>query len=655
MIKARLPDGTTLQFPDGTADAVVDAKVKEHLSGGPSLPSARQAEAASMTKLGESPPEIKTGSEIERMTGGMVTRSGATMVGAGLGGAVAAPSASLTGPVGPVAGMTLGAMAGSYLFDLAETVARQAQGKEIPKELQGMGPTETAMTEGAYEAAFSAGVPYIGPFLKRGMARLFGVATPEAARMAGAGERHGVGLGIAHVSPRKFVKGASKVVGAFPFVGTPFRKGQARVVGQLDDAAADILNTLAPASTMQEVSKGLGARASARYNAFDRVASSLYDRFYQLADNLPEGMKEVVPTDSIKAYLAELGQKTAKEKIVLEGGKKMASFGTDAVGEFLEQLSKLPDRITVEQARGLERQLNEIFDIGAKQGFDVSRLGGVKGALEVAKTNLDLRALPPEDAAKVMGAWSRANEFFHQTRKVFETAIARKFGRVDRNIFNRKVFQAGSLSEDELFGAVFRSKSPEAMNDLRQLVGPNAFKSTARQYLNDAFKASIMPAKEGSGVGAMFSGASFEKRLGLDTAEGKAALREMLKGTDLKVGDFEEFAQVAKKAGDIVIRDPSTFLTRRIILAGAATGLAGGILMGQGQMSVPASLVVAMATRYAAKKMMSATTLKSLTRVLNPSTSQAARNALVLRFAREAIDEGRDVREFTLEGTQGIQ
>jgi hypothetical protein len=45
-IEARLPDGTTLRFPAGTADDVVDRAVQEHIAGGERLQAGRDANAA---------------------------------------------------------------------------------------------------------------------------------------------------------------------------------------------------------------------------------------------------------------------------------------------------------------------------------------------------------------------------------------------------------------------------------------------------------------------------------------------------------------------------------------------------------------------------------------------------------------------------------
>ena len=570
------------------------------------------------------------------------------MTGASGGAALGMPA----GPLGMLAGGVLGAGAGSLFFDLTEDMpeivetTRRGEIGAIEPMLETSRRALGAMEE---EAKWAGGTMAAGPALKRLgkplVGKVMGVLNPEARRMTDLAHAQGIDLAASHVSPRKLVKGLPRVLGVFPFVGSPYRQGQARVVGQLDERAADLLNTLAPASTRYDVAKGLTKAAAKRYTKFDRVASTLYDRFYKIADDLP--VKDIVPTQPLKEELAEVAQREGIEQITLQSGKPFEGFGTDAIGDWLKQASDMPEHITVEQARGLERQLNAILRTGAKEGWDVSRLVGMKEALQNAKGSLDISRLSPEDAQRVIGAWQNANEFFAQTRRGFETATARRFGRVDKNIFRKGVFQPGTTTQDQIFEAVYQAKSPEALADLRTLVGPGEFKKATRKFMETSFNAARVPAKEGALVGDMFSAANFEKRMGLDTKEGWDALGEMLKGSDVTVKDWQNFLEVAKKATDITIRDPSTFVMRRFVLG---AGLAGSVAMGAGQVSVPAAVFISYVSRKGAKFLMDKNQLRRMTRLLDDTTSDHLRRMLVTRFLRLADADER--KESTRKGTR---
>ncbi len=560
---------------------------------------------------------------------------------AGLAGGLAAP---VTAPLGALAGGILGAGAGSLLYDLTqdapEIVEATKQGR-IGEASSVLETSQRALSEMGKEAKWGGGTMAAGPVLNRLgkplVGKLMGVLNPEARRITDLGHAQGIDLAASHVSPRKLVKGLPRVLGVFPFVGSPYRKGQARVVGQLDERAADLLNTLAPASTRYDVAKGLTEAAVKRYGKYDRVASVLYNRFYKIADDLP--VKDIVPTQPLKEELAEVARREGIEQITLQSGESFKAFGTDAIGDWLRQVSGMSEHITIEQARGLERQLNAILRTGAKEGWDVSRLSGMKQALQESKATLDISRLSPGDAQRVIGAWQQANEFFAETRRVFETGTARRFGRVDKNIFRKGVFKPGTTNQDQIFESVFQAKSPEALSDLRRLVGPGEFSKASRKFLDTAFNAARVPAKEGALVEDMFSAAKFEKRLGLDTKEGWDALGEMLKGSDVTVKDWQNFLEVAKKATDITIRDPSTFVMRRFVLG---AGLAGSVAMGAGQVSIPAAVFVSYVARSGAKFMMNKNQLRRMTRVLDDTTSDHLRRMLVTRFLRIAAADERE-------------
>ncbi len=600
-------------------------------------PSQRQAERESMRSLREQPPDVSQQAILPGMTGGMITpesltaalATGGGAVG-GLTGTIAAPGPGTAG--GMLAGSGLGAAAGRPAFHLAENIARR---------IKGMAPyrpglariAKEAATEGVTDVAFSAGTMAAGPLLRRIgkplVGRMLGTMTPEARRTADMAHAQGIEVGAAHVSPRKVVKGASKVLGIFPFVGTPLRRGQARVVGQIDERAADLLNTLAPVSTKYDLGKALTKKAAGRYKATDRIASALYKRFYNLADKL--SVREVVPTEQLQAAFAKITGKQAKEAITLTSGEPFKPFTPDALGDFIKQIEELPSRITVEQARGLERQFNRAIFGATKEGYDVSRLRAMKEAMEAAKNNIDVSKLDPAEADAVVNAWNKANAFFARSRRTFETPTARRFGRVDKNIFGKGVFKTGTVNADDVFKDVFQARSPEALDDLRKLVGNREFRRASRAYLTDALNKAAVPAKEGSLVETLFSAADFEKRLGLNTQEGWDTMTTMLRGSGSTVGDWRGFLNAAKTATNITIRDPSTFLTRRLILGGS---LIGGVVLAGSKLSLPVAGLVTWMARKGAKGLMSKEQLRLMTRVIKDTTTDHQRRAALVRLIR---------------------
>lgn len=592
------------------------------------VPTHREAETGSMRSLLRRPPNIVRRSQLAAATGGFLSRPVFTAVGGTLGGLAGAPG----GPVSAVGGAGLGAAGGSALFDPLENLYRSVRGR--PNLNTPLETAKRAAEEGAEDIAFSAGVAGVGPVVKRVIGKGMGILTPGARRLTESAALQGVDLGTAHISPRKLAKGLPKVLGVFPFVGTPLRKGQARVVGQLDTRAAQLLNELAPTATTFDIGKRLTAKAATRYAAFNRLSSTLYRRFADVADNL--SVREIVDSGPIKAELAGIAEKAGVEQITLQSGKPMARFGEDVVGKWLSQLSELPERITVRQARGLERELNAILR-GAKQGnYDVSRLRGVKGALEEAKATLDVSRLPAEEAKEVLSAWSKANRFFAQTKGMFETATAKKFGRVDRNIFGKQFFKAGSVNEDEVMKAVFQTKSVDGLNDLRRLVGPAEFQKASRKFIETSFNAAKIPGPEGSTVKDMFSAADFEKRLSLGTEEGRAMFKNMLKGSGANPRDWYDFLEVAKKATDITIRDPATYLTRRLVIGGS---LVGGMVLGAGKVTLPAAAAITLVSRTLAKGAMNSKNLRDMTRFLSPRAPAWQRRTILMRMLKAPFKE----------------
>lgn len=619
------------------ADAL-DAFLDEGGAGGTQAP--QPATGDSLDQFLDAPggalstPPAPTPDVLERSTLGAVSRGNVMAVGGTVGGVLGAPA----GPAGVVGGAALGAGAGSYAYDLAENIARKLGTPQ--RAPRGLGEsTREALGGATEEAAFSL-LPGAAPAYRAVKAKIAGVAGAGAQAAARAAESIGIPIGISHVTERSAVRGWSQVLGGFPFVGTPFRAGQARVVGALDDHAADLLNTLAPTTTAPQAATGMYRAAASRYDKFDTVSSALYKRFYDLADALPPGQREIVPTAPIKEWLGELEARLAKQEITLESGERMAGLGTDEVGEWLKQLRGLPSRVSVEQARWLERELNASMGKARAQGWDISRLSGLKEALQSAKTSLDLGAVPPEQAQRIMGAWERANSFFHTARQPFESATAKRFGRVERNVFGHGAFVPGTKNADELFSDVFHSRSPEALDDLRKLVGTQPFRNATRAFLERELRAARLVQPEGSVVPELFSAQRFSKALGLSTPEGRATLETMLRGSGVPAGDFYRFLSVAQNATDITIRNPSTYLMRRLTLGGLTAGsIMGSALFAGASVSIPYAMLLTAALRQGSKALMNPRTLRELTVLGDPNVNDYVRKATLLRVLRTGLQE----------------
>lgn len=631
-VEVEIPGVGIVEFPEGMPLDEIKSRALDIGAGRikPAKPSARQAEEESMARLATAPPEIPAPPQLSRATRGWVSPE-TMMMAAGTAGAVLGAPA---GPAGVVAGGGLGTAAGSLGYSAAETLYRQLKGLPVPESLKGVGPTREALEQAAIDVGTAGVAPFVGRGIKRTVGRMIGLFTPQARRIADMAEAADVPIGAAHVSPNRAVRGVPGVAGVFPVIGGPLRKGQEAVVAGIDAHSARLLEELAPTAMKGEMSKELVDAAVRRFEKYGNIAGAFYRRFNELADSLSK--PNIVPTKPVRDAIIEIQDEIAKERIA-----GIAKSGADPVGDWLAQfadIGKFGGNITVRQARGIEREINALAQRGRVEGFDTSRLAKVKAALGEAKNNLDLSAVSPEEAQAVKAAWDRANAFFHEAGMRFETPTAKRFGRVDRNIFGKKFFEAGTINRDEVFDAAFNAGSIEALGDLRRLVGPPAFRQAAREYLADAYRAASVPAKEGGEIGRLFSAKKFEQNLRLDTPDGQARLAEMLKGSGTTLQAWLDFIEVAKRGTDIVVRDPSIFVTRRVMLAGAK-GLLGAALIGYttgGQsgaaISIPTSLALMLAGRQGMKFLMNPKNLHDMTRVMLPGAPEALKKSVITRL-----------------------
>lgn len=566
-----------------------------------------------------------------QVSGALQSRETFRAAGGTLGSALGIPA----GPIGIVGGGALGAAGGDALFNIIESAKNIFSGKE-KAEVTSEGVIEafkSPIQAGTSDLVATLGLGVAGKAL-RGVSPLLGkfvgVAKEEAKELAQLANKLGVPLGAINVSASEAIKGFAKVAGVFPFIGTPVRQAQKTAQILLDESLDRTLNNVAPTASLQEVGIDLTKAAQNRFKAFRRLSGSLYDDFLKKAENA--SIPDIFPTTNLKA--AATNVKTLQEagEIVLDEGRKFGRVESDAITSFIEDSIKLPERLTAQQIRGLQSSLQEMMSKAAADGFDVSRGIKLKKALELDFNNPQVDLLNFKEGKDLVSSLTNANKFFADNIKAFQTATTKKFGRIEKNIFKPKFFSAGSKEADEAFSVIFNAKSPQALNNLRAIVGPKPFKRAVRKHLDTAIEKSVLEAAE-EGAPRIFDPLRLEKELGLATPEGRRVLEAMLKDTPLKIKDFDDFNRVAKAVGSVEIPDVSTFIKRRAILGGGKA-VAGSFVAGLGLTSPLRTIAIMVAARKGLRLLSDPAKLKSLTTALDSTLPEKLQRSAVLRLIR---------------------
>ena len=553
----------------------------------------------------------------------------------------------------------LGEAGGNVAADVLTATEAYFDGQPVPEEVTIRNSTINALKQGGLDLTASMGVDSFmkvaktaTKFLPR-FAFIGGKAKLKQAQKLAAQAGGGIGLNIATAGQTGLTKGATRVFSVFPFLNTPFKNRQGNINNLIAEQAADLLDTFAARGTKFEIARDLSRSAAANWKASNRIVTALFKDFRQSADALAEEFGEdaakIVPTQGVKQSLFDWLAKLKAESPVKE---PMEAFVErtfpegNPMRDVVRLVSDSEPFINVRQFHGLSRQLNAGID-ASKGSLDINTANGIKDALTESLDKLRLDGIPEDRARELLAKRATANEFFGKFKDIFKSPTAKRFTAADPNIFSPKRFKgAGRVNTDEIFDAAFRTRSPEALDDLKKLVSPTAFRKASRRYIEGSLLRSIRPVEQGSTSFDQFDASLFEKALGLDTPEGAAVLQKVLDDTGVKVGDFMTFMNLARAGTDIKIRDPNTFLTRRIVLSGLQGGLAGGLLVGGANKNIrlPVVGLITAAARGGAEFLTNPKALRWLIRASDETIPQSERNRLVARFFTAFVpaDEGQN-------------
>lgn len=645
-IEVETPQGV-VEFPDGT-DPETMRRVLRRMNEPPIPQPSRGAPLA----LGPEPVISPTQAR-EELRGG--ARIGALSAAATAGGELGAP----LGPAGMLGGALLGVAAGSVAFDNVNQALEAMGLRPLPGGAEGTGlervqqSVSLAAEEMRTEALFTGGFSLIFPvrkFLTPLMGKVLGVRGQGARTMRDLARRQGIELSAVDIGG-PVAKGFSRVLGIFPFTGSPLRKFRDVKEAQISGRVNQILDEVAPTATLSgEVGVDLLQAAQKSDARFRQISAQMYDRFRDAARGLKDAEGNIIPViptnqtkDEIARFVEEarLGEVplVSEEVQVLKGGVP------EGFEQFLKDAEALPSHLTYDQWRRLQNQLEGFVDKLTPDPFTVKRVAQIKQAMEADLNDIGNGIeVATEQLEAIRALKQDADTFFSNGIVVFQTPTAARFGRVDKRIFKAGPEKAGTLNPDELMKPVFNVDSPQALRDLRGLVGDEAFNRAARAHLDDAVAKSFKVDRRGGEDIAIFDLDEFSKNLGLvkGMKDRSEAVREMLKGTGVELKDLQQLVENARVAK---ISDPATFVTRRVTLGGVAAlgamigvggaGAAGGVL------GAPVSTIaLTLLSRHGSRILADPKRLDALqTAFFSPTLDEVKRRALLLRLVRQLEPE----------------
>ena len=501
------------------------------------------------------------------------------------------------GPPGVVAGGTLGAMGGGQLHDVIQSVITD----ETSDFKTQVGKAKKDLQREALLQSFFAKIPGMGTAIKRGV---FGKADKS---LYGSAQRIGYPLSLSD-SGNMISRGYGRVIGVFPFVGTPIKKSFAKKADILNKAADDTLNTFAPNVALTKLGIDMTEAAKSTFGDFRRVTKFFYDDFYKSVNKV---RAPVISTKNFNNALTNY--KTNIDEGIIKGVK---SPQKNDIYKYANQLiKKMPEKINANQYKALINDVKEFARKSKAEGYNIKVLTEFKHALETdlrlltkkSYTNQFKKTVNPDVLSDIATKLKFADKVYANGlensiinkvmkkqakdkgiklvsipgKRSFDAPIAKEFKKIDKNIFGPGFNVQGSISSDQLGKVLLsnRNVTPQLLDDLRTLVGKKQYDNFVRARLQQGFDKSLIKFNEPTRTGLMFDPYKFEANLGLDTKAGRELIESMLKGSKLELKNLDDFFTIAKNHAGLKIPDVSSFVARRATLGGTKSVL-GGFALG---------------------------------------------------------------------------
>jgi hypothetical protein len=565
---------------------------------------------------------------------------GGSVIGGGLAGGATLGAGAIPGAI---AGGALGAAAGRGVSNLLAETERQIRAgtlvsgivdelesliggeADVPKNAAKQ--VKSMLEAGATDLAFGTGFHLLGRAVQgplRFAGRVTGVNSPEVRQVIEDARNNDLGIGAIDLD-KPFFTAAGKVAGVIPIIGGPLRRQTQGKAVRASRAIVDTLDEIAPAIDLPKLGVKFTEAGRATWKARRKIAGANYQRMVDFLGNVglrqraAGGTDAIVPTNTLRERAARLlaendqlprrvGKKEPTGILGPSGQPLTREVPGEPIGipatdnpEFVESLrgfTQLPDSITASELVELQKNLNRALRKRSGSQMAQNELRIITEMKSASFDDLSKIQLPGDEGALVQGQVRKAKQAWADFKSLEETAAAGRFKRVDKNFFGAGFEKQGPAEMDELadifVSAPSTLRSPEFIDGLEQLVGPQNRRRLARAVLERAANARPGLARAtfdpGTGVGGgtsdivVFDAARMRQQLGLVAPEelgpgvakrNKAALNRLLKGSGVNAESLDAFLNVVERNQASLGADPSAFLQRRIILGG---GLGAGAL-----------------------------------------------------------------------------
>ena len=491
-------------------------------------------------------------------------------------------------------GAVLGGTAGGQIHDI---VSSYIQGNTLTLD----DTSKQALRDIKSEAMWSAvgqSIPGLKPLISRTLLKKQSgkLVSDDVIKAKKASENIGVDifpmdLGI---GPTKMY---SKVIGIFPYVGSPLKTAGTRRAAQLNVAQNQILNELAPNASMSKLGVDMYKAAQQSSKAFKNLSRDMYNDFYKATDiNKPFISTRIIKENANDIIESFLKNRPKYVKKVSKGGKKKLETIAPAVNQkyakFLKNLSNLDDYMTAAQAKQIKKDIGQYSKlIAGKDGWGVFNLTQLGEATEAAlrdSKNWNKNVLSSTKAKQLIKKLKDADKFYSNEIVKFTGSTGKKFGKVDANVFKPGFKKPGSIEPDQIYDTVVQASSPASLQDLRALIGIKNYEKVVRRVIDNAFTKSATRDEKFRGL--KFDPYKLEENLGLVGKNQSDKLANLVEGTKINPQKLLDLIEVSKLHTNLQVPDVGSFMARRLTLGGYKS-LVGGLFIGAGVVGSPLAVI----------------------------------------------------------------